>query len=115
MAKRISPGEEKILPSLSFKINIEVPFSICVTESMKNKLTLDIANINMDFSYACRTALFEDLNIKDKNDFNEYFSECINLAKKKIYKDLKIDRRNSFGSKYMPNRLIKFVDKNKND
>ena len=115
MPNRVSPGQEKILPLLSFKVPIEITFAIGTTEKLRNQVTADIANLNKDFSIVCRDVLFKDLNLKTKLDVDYYFAEAIKVAKAKIYKDLGICRTKSFGNDYMMASLEKYVNKHKKD
>ena len=105
--------ENRVKPLLTFKLIIEVPFSVCTTERIADDLRRDIANLNRDFSDVCKNEiLFKKLKIRNKSDFDMYFSDSINLAKDKIYKDLQISRKNSY-SNFIVENLIMFVDKNK--
>lgn len=111
MPNRVLPGQEKVLPLLSFKVPIEITFSIGTTEKQRNKINGDIAQLNKDFTIVCREILFKDLGLKTKLDVDYYFADAIKVAKEKIYKDLGICRQKSFGSDYMIQSLIKYVEK----
>ena len=114
MPNRVLPGQEKILPLLSFKVPIEITFSICTTENIRNELTGVIANLNKDFSAVCKNEiLFRDLKLKTKLDVDNYCADGIKLIKDKMYKDLGICRQKSFGSDYMIKELVMYVNLHK--
>jgi hypothetical protein len=116
MPNRVSPGQEKILPLLSFKVPIEITFSIGTTERLRNQITGDIANLNDDFTIVCRKEiLFKKLGLKNKVEIDSYFDEAIKLAKRKIYNDLGICRQKNFGKDFMINELLKYIERRKKE
>lgn len=113
MGNRVLPGQEKVLPLLSFKFPIELTFSIGTTEKLRNQITGDIANLNQDFTTVCRALLLRDLGLKTKADIDLYFSAEIRSAKSKIYNHLGICRGKSFGSDYIITELGKYTEQQK--
>ena len=108
--ERIKYLENKKKSNLNFKLQVEIPFSISISNKLSDKFNFITKNDNDDVSKVLRKILLKKLNLKDKREFDLLFEEDINNTRDKIYERLHINRANSF-SKIMTEEVTIYMKK----
>lgn len=98
MVNRVTHLEDKKKCGLTFKIVIDVPFSVSIKEADAEKFKFNVGQKNKDVSSVLRDILFKETDIKNKRDLDIFFAEATDLARDLIYKKLGVSRTLPFSS-----------------
>jgi len=111
MAYRKKPGEERSLCSLTFKIPLDVSFSVSAPPSVSDKFILEVANNNDDVSKVLRDFLFKELKISKRKDIDDLMEKPIRQARDIIYERMNANRRKNPFSQILLNHINKYLKK----
>jgi len=102
MPNRVLPYENKYKPAMTFVINLPLRFSISTNldkeQIKKFNFQFTLANRNMNMSVLLRAFILKRLKIKNDKELELFFEKELKLCKEKVYKNMKVNRENSFSS-----------------
>ncbi len=96
MPKRKINSEEKAIPRLSFKVPVEIVFSLSIDYKTAEDFKVSTGNKDDSVSKGLRDILFDKLGVKNKEGFNNWMFSLSKEAKQKIYNKLGVSRDKSF-------------------
>ena len=114
MVNRKKPGEEKARCGITFKLNLDIPFSISCVDSVAYKFEVACGNRNEKMSEVIREFVFKHLEVnpKNKKEFDILMEKVVEQAREVIYNKMKVSRNNKF-SQMLQKDIDDYIKENK--
>ena len=95
--KQIS--KEKHTCCITFKIPIDMSFSISMKESLANSFKKEVLNTNQDFSKVIRDMIYKRVGVKDKKELEDVLERQIKDAREVLYTRMNVSKKSKLSDK----------------
>ena len=96
MPKRITNSEDKLVPRLSFKIPLDLVFTLSIDYKTAEAFKLKMGNNDDTVSRGLRNMLFKKMVLKDKKEYYDFIIEQLEEIRRKTDTKLGVTRDKSF-------------------